>query len=308
MKCAKCGYLGFEHVDRCRNCGYDFSLTSAAAPDLSLRMTSAAAGPMDDLSLIDAALAKPRVTAGAGPDLDRVFGAPEPPAPTPIIVEPMLFGPPIPDDEPLIKKASPPRPPLAVRRATPEVARLRVEQPRVQTLDLALELANTAPAAAGVTPATRANVQPWPDAGHAWPVEDATVGARVVAMAVDLTILAAIDTLVIYFTMQICGISLADLSIVPKGPLFAFLFTQNFGYFIAFTAGGQTLGKMATGIRVVPIESQSSLDVGRASVRSLVWLVLAIPAGLGFATAVFRRDHRGIHDRFAGTRVVRSSA
>ena len=30
MKCPKCGYLGFEHVERCRNCGYDFSLTAAA--------------------------------------------------------------------------------------------------------------------------------------------------------------------------------------------------------------------------------------------------------------------------------------
>ncbi len=27
MKCPKCGYLGFERVDRCRNCGYDFSLS-----------------------------------------------------------------------------------------------------------------------------------------------------------------------------------------------------------------------------------------------------------------------------------------
>jgi uncharacterized RDD family membrane protein YckC len=262
---------------------------------------------MDDLSLIDAALATPRELSGAALDLDRVFGAPEPAARLPIVAEPTLFGPPISDDEPLITKAPPPRPPLAVRRATPEVARLRAEQPRVQTLDLALEMASAAPAAT-VTPGERASAQPWPDARPDVHAEDATVGARVVAMALDLTILAAIDTLVIYFTMQICGISVGDLSLVPKGPLFAFLFTQNLGYFIAFTAGGQTLGKMATGIRVVPNESRSSLDIGRASVRALVWIVLAVPAGLGFATAFFRPDHRGIHDRFAGTRVVRASA
>jgi uncharacterized RDD family membrane protein YckC len=34
-------------------------------------------------------------------------------------------------------------------------------------------------------------------------------------------------------------------------------------------------------------------------------MVLAVPAGLGFLTAVLSRDHRGLHDRFAGTRVVR---
>jgi uncharacterized RDD family membrane protein YckC len=38
----------------------------------------------------------------------------------------------------------------------------------------------------------------------------------------------------------------------------------------------------------------------------LLWFVLAIPAGLGFASALFNREHRGLHDRFAGTRVVRA--
>jgi uncharacterized RDD family membrane protein YckC len=298
MKCAKCGYLGFEPADRCRNCGYDFSLASPAPPDLSMRSAGLDVNPLDDLSLVDGALAGPR--AAADPDLDRVLGAPEP-ALQRILEEPTLFGPPIPDDEPLITRASPPRPPLAVRRATPEAARLRTE-PRVQALEL--EWASTTP----TTPAARATAQPWPDVRPESDDEDASVGARVVAMAVDLTILAAIDVLVVYLTMQICGISLDDLGLVPKSPLLAFLFMQNFGYLVAFTAGGQTLGKMAMGIRVVPNESRSSLDMGRASLRSIVWLVLAIPAGLGFVTAFFRRDHRGIHDRFAGTRVVRASA
>jgi len=39
----------------------------------------------------------------------------------------------------------------------------------------------------------------------------------------------------------------------------------------------------------------------------VMWIVLAVPAGLGFLSALFSRDHRGLHDRFAGTRVVRAS-
>ena len=35
MKCPKCAYLGFETGDRCKNCGYDFSLLSAAESDPS---------------------------------------------------------------------------------------------------------------------------------------------------------------------------------------------------------------------------------------------------------------------------------
>jgi uncharacterized RDD family membrane protein YckC len=136
--------------------------------------------------------------------------------------------------------------------------------------------------------------------------EDATIGARFVAVVTDLLILAAIDAAVIYFTLQICGIGIDELGILPRAPLFAFLLVQNGGYLVAFTAGGQTLGKMLAGIKVVSTEPLASLGLGRAFVRELVWLVLAVPAGLGLLT-VLSRDRRGVHDRFAGTRVIRAS-
>ena len=124
---------------------------------------------------------------------------------------------------------------------------------------------------------------------------------------VDMLILAAIDAVVIYFTMQLCYLPIEELWVLPKGPLLAFLLVQNGGYLVAFTAGGQTLGKMVAGIRVVQSETDGSLDLGRAFLRTLMWVVLAVPAGLGFLSALFSRDHRGLHDRFAGTRVVRAS-
>jgi uncharacterized RDD family membrane protein YckC len=330
MKCSKCGYLGFEHVDRCRNCGYDFSLTSPAAapaPELPLRMEPHT-NTLDDLSLIDAAMvAQPGRRLDATPDLERVFGAPDTPAAPaaparmemaatqparPVRREELpLFGPPIPDDEPLITKASPPRPPLAVRRATPDLARLRSEPARSPTLDLSLVL-DDHDSEPLLTPAARV--------GHesSWPTRESTsdppddapdagVAARSLAVVIDLVILAVIDLVVIYFTMQICGIGVEDLGILPKGPLLAFLFVQNGGYLVAFTAGGQTLGKMAAGIRVVSADGDSSLDLGHAFLRTLLWVVLAVPVGLGFLTALFSRDHRGLHDRFAGTRVVRAT-
>ena len=137
---------------------------------------------------------------------------------------------------------------------------------------------------------------------------DAGLVARFLAVAADLIVLGIVDVVVVYFTMQICGLSLLELSILPKAPMFAFLTVQNGGYFVAFTASGQTLGKMAAGIRVVTADEAEPLSVGRAGLRTLMWALLALPAGLGFLTALFRSDHRGLHDRFAGTRVVRASA
>jgi uncharacterized RDD family membrane protein YckC len=157
-----------------------------------------------------------------------------------------------------------------------------------------------------MSPAERA-MHDEPGAVDARPLHhsDASITARLAAVVIDLLILAAVDAMVIYLTMQICGISAEDLGILPKGPLVAFLLLQNGGYLVAFTAGGQTLGKMVAGIRVVSSDDETALDVGRALMRTLMWFVLAVPAGLGFLTAVLSRDHRGLHDRFAGTRVVR---
>jgi uncharacterized RDD family membrane protein YckC len=212
------------------------------------------------------------------------------------------------DDTPLITKVSPPRTPLAVRRATPELPRLRSSaQPRTPMLDLGAFDSESLPRSAGSPAADhRTGERAFSSTQEPW-LEPAGVVARVSAAAIDLVILAAIDVVVIYLTMQVCGISVDDLRILPKAPLLAFLAAQNIGYLVGFTLGGQTLGKMATGIKVVSANDNSALDLGHSAVRALVWIALAVPAGLGFVTALFGHDHRGLHDRCAGTKVVRAS-
>lgn len=284
MKCPKCGYLGFEQVDRCRNCGYEFTLTPVAVPDLSfLKPTSDGPVALDELGL----LSEPSATTPpqASPDLP-------------------LFQSSAPVDDPLILKPSPPRQPLAVRRATPDTPRLRSE-PRAQTLELAFEPESSPARLPGQ--AFRA-VPSRETHGPRTVLAEAGLLSRLGAVAIDLCILAVVDILVVYFTVKICGISLDDVAVLPKVPLLAFLLAQNGGYLVIFTAGGQTLGKMAAGIKVVTADASRPLNLGQAAMRTLVWLALAVPAGLGFLTAFLTPDRRGLHDRVAGTRVVRASA
>jgi uncharacterized RDD family membrane protein YckC len=302
MKCPKCGYLGFEPVERCRNCGYEFSLIPADdLPELSIREHDAPdAHPLEDLALVDAAMPparpgplSPQATSGFQRCIDSQ-------TPT---TDLLLFGAPSADDVPLITRASRPRPPLAVRRATPEIPRLRSLQLPAPLFDLETDDPPVEAEARAVRQPVRAGTEGSPS-------RDAEVAgylARLAATAIDLAILAAVDVLVIYFTMQICGLGLTDLEILPKGPLIAFLLVQNGGYLVIFTAGGQTLGKVAADIRVVSERPDSSLDLGRSMLRTLVWVLLAVPAGLGFLSAVFSADRRGLHDRCAGTRVIRAS-
>jgi uncharacterized RDD family membrane protein YckC len=338
MKCPKCGYLGFEHVERCRNCGYDFLLSTAVElPELAMRDAHAGPNPLADLELVDrtARVDTDSVADEMGRGIDRALRPAEPAdiglpghAPAPMRAAPPpqparsdapphdqasvaaarvpLF-PPAADDVPLITRPSPPRQPLAVRRSSPDIPRARTDMPRGATLNLPLDSNQVETAATRVRPAAAGGRSAeWGASGEP-DRETAGLVERLTAGAIDLLILATIDAAVIYFTLQICAVSFTELAIVPKAPLVAFLLVQNGGYLVAFTVGGQTLGKMAAGIKVVPAESEASLDVGRAVLRTLLWVVLAVPAGLGFLSAFFNRDCRGLHDRFAGTRVVRAS-
>ena len=109
--------------------------------------------------------------------------------------------------------------------------------------------------------------------------EPAPLSSRALATGVDVLLLLVIDVLVVYFTLKICRVSLAEFGLIPKAPLLTFLLLQNGGYFVAFTATGQTLGKMVAGVRVLADDDEQAPDVGRSALRAGLWLLLALPAG-----------------------------
>ena len=76
-------------------------------------------------------------------------------------------------------------------------------------------------------------------------------------------------------------------------------------YFVGFVgACGQTPAKMLTGVVVVRRDGRRA-GYGRAFVRWLGYGIGFATLGLGFVTAVFSRDRRGVHDLLAGTRAIR---
>ena len=310
MRCPKCSYITYDNGERCRNCGYEFSLAiDPGALDLPIQTGNEPEGPLSDFSLeqLDEPLGagEPRAAAPATAPPE-----PEPARPITSSFDLPLFGTPH-DDRPLVSVPAVPRTPLSVRKTAPVVQRHHGkrsadEAPR---LDLALpeevepERVRSAPRVAAAKPSVAAEVDP--GAAHA----AAPAGARILAAAIDLVLLGGIDLAVLHFTLKLCGLTYADIAVIPPAPFLAFLVLLNGGYAAAFTAaGGQSIGKMTTGIRVVPSDADAWNDrvpVGQSVLRAAGYFLSALPAGLGFVPGLFG-EKRALHDRLARTRVVKT--
>jgi uncharacterized RDD family membrane protein YckC len=318
MRCPKCHYISFESADRCRNCGYEFSLSTVVpqseAAELPLHDRNEHPSAPVDLSLSQVeGLNDPREQAASAPfDVDRVGAS------TPFDL-PLFKGhagtagsdrsaaqrrmaQPEPDDAPLIRPSAVPRPPIAVRRATPDAQRLRSRYSVAEVPRLDLE-PDTAEAVEEVAPAhhERVAVDPFP----APPVR------RLFAAVVDLSILGGIGLGVLYFTLKLSDLPLTarGVSTLPAVPLVGFLLLLAAGYSVTFTAVvGQTIGKMAAGLRVVHVSEQGEDEerpsFGFAILRTAAYAASILPIGLGFLPAFLGRDRRALHDRLAETRVI----
>lgn len=120
-------------------------------------------------------------------------------------------------------------------------------------------------------------------------------GAVFFLLVVGLNSLAARDPLGSIIALFLCL------------PIFLLAYiVLSMAYFTLLHAwGGQTLGKLALGIRVVPDEQPATL--GRAFLRWVGYLVSTLPLGAGFLWAVLDKDRCAWHDHLAATVVLAQS-
>jgi uncharacterized RDD family membrane protein YckC len=311
MKCPKCKYISFDSQNRCRNCGYEFALTvDMETVDLPIQTGDEAIGPLGDLELTD--LDNPREAGGRQPEEVRAAPAsPRAPQPNPVTSSfdlPLFKDRSVADDAPLVSPSAVPRTPLSVRRSNPAILRGSAK-PVGEGPGLDLEAAPPAPARRPVPPPHVSPVA-HAESPDGWSAPAGSV-ARLLAAIVDAAILVSIGAAVLYFTLKVCGLQVSELAILPAVPFATFLLLLVGGYFVLFTAaGGQTIGKMAAGIKVVSVhgESLSSARVPLADsvLRAVGYIVSVLPAGLGFLPALFGAEHRAVHDRLSDTRVVKA--
>lgn len=144
-----------------------------------------------------------------------------------------------------------------------------------------------------------------PRAGAPRPVERPAVGfERLYAAAVDVAVLAPIWAGVVYFASRSARVPIPALQ--PAWPwlvgYLAFLGLVYAGYFTGTT--GQTLGKMAAGLRVVDAGGQPPGYL-RAFTRAVMGTCGVLAAGSGLIPMLFDPARRALHDRVFRTRVIK---
>lgn len=304
MRCPKCQYISFDNGDRCRNCGYEFSLTAEArAIDLPIQTGEEVIGPLADLTLETRSSTRAEIPKAA----DTVVATPKPI--TSSFDLPLFKERRFPEDAARVAPSVTPRPPLSVRRATPMPPPRSSNRKAVEEPVLDLEIDEAPPTARPpLPPAMWSAVREGMHEPSEERLETAPIGTRLLAAFVDNILLLTIASIVLYLTLKICGLPLSKLNAIPPVPFVAFLLLIGGGYFTLFTAAsGQTIGKMAAGIRVVTMDERAArVPLGQSILRAVAYGMSVLPAGLGLVPALTGADRRTFHDRLADTRVVKA--
>jgi len=306
VKCPKCGYLGFDSPDRCRNCGYEFSLVAGDEESAHAGPVRPRATPLNPLPTLRPDKTPPRIArpSRGGGRPEGVLDRPLRRTPDSATLDLPLFD----AEHGAAGHLPPPQRPLQVRMSGHPTPRPRVraetQTPSSMSLDLYGQAADAAPPAAPPPGATAA--QPAPQAAVARSDAPASswIGRRTAAGLVDAALILLVDLITLYFALRLCGLEPAEWDVLPLLPLAAFFLILNGGYVVLLTGWlGQTLGKMALQIEVVA-DGQGPLGLGRAALRAIWALATLLPAGIGLCWAL-AGDGRPLHDRLAGTRVIR---
>ena len=122
----------------------------------------------------------------------------------------------------------------------------------------------------------------------------------------DTLVLTTIAVLLMFGGASAAGTGLLSFVQAAPVPFAVAWLIFGLGYGILFVGTcGQTLGKMAMRIRVIGSD-RFRVGYGKAAVRTLGYAAAMLTAGLGLILALKDAEHRALHDRLSGTRVVKA--
>ena len=139
--------------------------------------------------------------------------------------------------------------------------------------------------------------------------EAAGFGVRAIAAIID-GMIVGIPILILRLVINLLAFSadgggalstLALLIMIVGGPALSFVYHVFF-----WGQQGATPGKSLMGLSVETEDGESPIGLSTAALRFVGYIVSGITLGAGFFLIALSDDRRGLHDRIAGTRVVRT--
>jgi uncharacterized RDD family membrane protein YckC len=120
----------------------------------------------------------------------------------------------------------------------------------------------------------------------------ASFGRRLVAYLLDVILVGIASGILAAILGEAAGYGIGTLA--------------GLAYFVFFEGGpkGQTLGKMALGIRVIDFNTGGPIGYGRAIIRYLGRIVSAVVCFLGYLWMLWDKEKQTWHDKFATSVVV----
>ena len=137
--------------------------------------------------------------------------------------------------------------------------------------------------------------------------------SRLIAFLIDIvvmTLMCVFATYLISWTAAFFRLGAFAIGhrLVDIGARVAILLVTALYFPLSWTLTGQSVGKAILGLRVVRHDGRhptlTTLSLARSFLRAAAYWLSAVPLGAGFLCAAFDQEHRTLHDRIAGTRVL----
>lgn len=275
MRCPKCSYVSFDHLDACKECGADlqeerqrrgvpvFTAAPLLSPPRPISLQPASSAPMSQQEVKDRLQETGALLAGRSDPL----GAP-----------------------PMSRPEAQEKPALLL---PPDVAAPPYHSP-----------------GSGLPPLgswDRASEQVGVAAKAGFWIRLVAWIADIVCLFLATIALAVLVLTTIWFGGRLGGEINDQVMALAGFSSAAIVMGSGFLYFTLFVGSrGQTPGKLLFGLRIVAVNGQE-MTYGRACLRSLCWIISLLLFSVGFLMIAVTRRKQGLHDMLAGTYVVRNA-
>lgn len=273
MRCPKCGYVSFDHLEACKRCGADLQEVKRRRGIYAFTAVPAGPSPAPTpLRSGPGAAEPPQKSEDQTQEIDAFFAA----------------------------LSDSPGPAVTRGQEQQEKAAFRLPLDVLPSLD---------PLPGGVAQAI--SVQTDASAPVRMPAARAGFWIRLAAWIADIVclflatiVLALLVLATIWFGGRLGGEINDQVMALAGYSSAAIVMASGFLYFTLFVGScGQTPGKRIFGLKILRVSGRE-MTYGSACLRSLCWILSLLLFSVGFLMIAFTRQKRGLHDMLAGTCVI----